>query len=592
MKVFTDNKKSKFAWLAMGLLGLLLLAGCGGEKATINSSVGGSPPPPPAIVYDYYVDVVNGDDTFVGSAAKPFKTIMTAMGVALSGESVKVLPGLYDTANGETFPIMVPAGVVLIGDEANKGGGGTPTVVKGAATYVPAGSATTSLVLGGGSTVAGLKFEDLADGAQNVMVVLELTGDVVRNNTMWGPGSGLGVGVAIVGAASGGHNVLNNHMTNGLYYGLYDWVSSSESLAQGNLIDGGNLYGAYINNTATGLDLGGGALGSTGGNTIICSSFNDLSVLNGAAIKAQNNAFDDRDPTLEWTSTNAGVDIYVANGLGGVDTTGATMAAGNCPFPYDYYVNATVGNDANAGTMAAPLKTITRAMFMAVAGNYVKVLPGLYDIANGEANPIVVPASVSVIGNETNKGGGSTPTKFSGVDIQPGAGALIAGLWGDIPASSGFNLDTSGNIIIRNNTVTGGTYGIMMANGTASNIIHGNILRYNTQRGIMGNNSAGTGTRFEYNVITNNLIGFEFSGFVGDLGGGALGSPGGNNISCNTSSDFWTSVTGTILAQNNLWDHDPPVNTGTLGLGEDYFSLFNAATLDSTGGVIAPSPCP
>src|SRR5207302_11244620 len=55
----------------------------------------------------------------------PFKTITKAMTVATSGSTVQVAPGIYDTLNNnETFPIVVPAGVLLIAEsEVNKDAG-------------------------------------------------------------------------------------------------------------------------------------------------------------------------------------------------------------------------------------------------------------------------------------------------------------------------------------------------------------------------------------------------------------------------------------------------------------------------------------
>jgi len=39
--------------------------------------------------------------------------------------TVAVAPGAYDTANGEVFPLVVPSGVTLLGDEDNRGQGTT-----------------------------------------------------------------------------------------------------------------------------------------------------------------------------------------------------------------------------------------------------------------------------------------------------------------------------------------------------------------------------------------------------------------------------------------------------------------------------------
>ena len=46
------------------------------------------------------------------------------------GETVSVAAGLYDNpTNGEAFPLVVPAGVTLIGEEATRGNSGPTKIV-------------------------------------------------------------------------------------------------------------------------------------------------------------------------------------------------------------------------------------------------------------------------------------------------------------------------------------------------------------------------------------------------------------------------------------------------------------------------------
>lgn len=54
----------------------------------------------------YWVDAVNGLDTNSGAEAEPLKTITHALEVATSLDTLMILPGEYDTANGETFPLL------------------------------------------------------------------------------------------------------------------------------------------------------------------------------------------------------------------------------------------------------------------------------------------------------------------------------------------------------------------------------------------------------------------------------------------------------------------------------------------------------
>ncbi|MHB1017132.1 MAG: cell wall-binding repeat-containing protein [Coriobacteriia bacterium] len=54
----------------------------------------------------FWVDAVNGLDANAGTEAAPFKTITHALEVASSLDTLMILPGDYDTANGETFPLV------------------------------------------------------------------------------------------------------------------------------------------------------------------------------------------------------------------------------------------------------------------------------------------------------------------------------------------------------------------------------------------------------------------------------------------------------------------------------------------------------
>ena len=95
------------------ILSLALLVGCGSGDVT----------PEPATA-NRYVDAVAGSDSNPGTEALPFKTITHALSLTSQGDRIHVRPGLYDEANGEVFPVVVPFGVLLLGDEASKGDGG------------------------------------------------------------------------------------------------------------------------------------------------------------------------------------------------------------------------------------------------------------------------------------------------------------------------------------------------------------------------------------------------------------------------------------------------------------------------------------
>lgn len=65
-----------------------------------------------------YVNAVTGDDAAgSGSIDNPLKSITRALSIAQDGTTILVAPGIYDAANGELFPLELPEGVALIGED-------------------------------------------------------------------------------------------------------------------------------------------------------------------------------------------------------------------------------------------------------------------------------------------------------------------------------------------------------------------------------------------------------------------------------------------------------------------------------------------
>ena len=269
----------------------------------------------------------------------------------------------------------------------------------------------------------------------------------------------------------------------------------------------------------------------------------------------------------------------------------------------DYWVNSSVGSNANPGTENKPFKTITKALGLVTAGHTVYVAPGTYDLANGETFPLQLPTGAILIGDEANKGAGSpptvikggSPTGFIGTSIEAGANSVIAGftILND-NAGATFNENiviTNDGITLRNNHIIDGSHnGIYIYEGADNHTIVGNVIQGNTQNGLIFRDG-GVGSLVEDNLITGNEYGVAYDSPGGDLGGGATGSNGGNIISCNTQNDLWTNSGVTIDAQNNFWDHVPPtvsdVGTADIDIRRDLSS-----TVITTGAMLAPSPCP
>lgn len=68
-----------------------------------------------------YVNPVTGSDTNSGSRLSPFKSLTRALNDLRSPAIVQLADGLYHAANGEVFPVIIPNGVWVVGNEATKG---------------------------------------------------------------------------------------------------------------------------------------------------------------------------------------------------------------------------------------------------------------------------------------------------------------------------------------------------------------------------------------------------------------------------------------------------------------------------------------
>jgi parallel beta-helix repeat protein len=267
-------------------------------------------------------------------------------------------------------------------------------------------------------------------------------------------------------------------------------------------------------------------------------------------------------------------------------------------------VKSDVGNDNTAtGSVNLPAKTITRGLALADTGMTVLVFPGLYDVHNGEEFQLEIPGDVALVGMDWEsciiRGHGTQNYNATILMDHPGSqfrkftlemGEPEDEQWdlairvrdddqmvdsiriferGDFSVLRTGGADNSviqncyfvvndgetrhrayeiagasDNLIIRNCTAIGFNEGIFV-NGMQEPLIEGCTLT--------GNNH-GVGLWYEPPLSDPNP----------DLGGGARGSAGGNNLSGNTSCGINNRTTNAIYAKSNTWDNDPPVE------GEDY----------------------
>jgi len=80
-----------------------------------------------------YVNPATGNDGNSGASTAPFKTISRALQNVPSGTTIQLAAGTYNSTNGEVFPLTVPSGVALVGNEGNKGQGIT---INGGGNYI------------------------------------------------------------------------------------------------------------------------------------------------------------------------------------------------------------------------------------------------------------------------------------------------------------------------------------------------------------------------------------------------------------------------------------------------------------------------
>jgi hypothetical protein len=315
------------------------------------------------------------------------------------------------------------------------------------------------------------------------------------------------------------------------------------------------------------------------------------------------NVADPEGNTCTWA--NCGYNSIAPNfhfgGCSGANdvTAGTLCCCGQTPI----VVDAGNGNDSSPGSAAAPFKTLTKALSVAVSGQQVNVRPGTYDAANGESFPLNVPGGVILLGDEATRGAGPPVTKISGsgpvggfaAAVVPSTGATIAGFTITTNgANNAMGVEPSGSgVTIRNNTIVGSHIGVYVINNTTNHQILLNTITGNASDGI-GYIITSAGGKAESNLLTGNAFGVEFDSPGGDMGGGAGGSVGNNILSCNTGSDIWAQ-SAAMTASNNKWDHAPPTtSTSDTRNGLDLFTTVagNVASAN-TGASVAPGTiCP
>ena len=198
------------------------------------------------------------------------------------------------------------------------------------------------------------------------------------------------------------------------------------------------------------------------------------------------------------------------------------------------YVNPAIGNDANTGTWLNPYKTLSRALNGSTTPKIIQLAPGTYTTASGEVFPLVISASVIVVGHEATKGqgiviSGSGEYKSESFGVQKITLLLLddaqllgvtvinpmekgTGVWIESTAQQ---FEEPASPTLANNTfIKCGREGVFVS-GSAKPLIQDNVFVQNGIGGlVMARNSKGKVLR---NVLQKNVLGIGISDFAAPL---------------------------------------------------------------------------
>ncbi|MBW4509027.1 MAG: S-layer homology domain-containing protein [Scytonematopsis contorta HA4267-MV1] len=133
-------------------------------------------------VVTLYVNPATGNDTATGSRLAPLKTLKRALKLIKAPKTIiQLAPGYYNAASGESFPLLIPNGVMVLGNEATKGQG---VVISGNGEYRSEsfGVQNITILLLGDAQIMGVSVSNNST-AKGTGVWVESGASTLANNT-------------------------------------------------------------------------------------------------------------------------------------------------------------------------------------------------------------------------------------------------------------------------------------------------------------------------------------------------------------------------------------------------------------------------
>ncbi len=212
----------------------------------------------------YYVDAASGLDTNPGTSEEPFKTITHAVSIAGTDNIISVLPGTYNAALGETFPIRPKQGQMLIGDISNKGLGTVTTTIYGAgdASAEPGDDYLATIVGADQAMVAGLEIGAPYGTGTYGIYLADVTMTIEDNSfasNLYGGARAMGTGATVImrnDFQTSSYGVYHFNCTGGMIIEANDFQTpaipvdvaglSNNMIIRGNTFAGSGMIGIQV----------------------------------------------------------------------------------------------------------------------------------------------------------------------------------------------------------------------------------------------------------------------------------------------------------------------------------------------------------